>query len=190
MISDILKERFKININKEAASLIERKAEIVHFASKDTVLVEGVKSDKLYLMIKGIVRGYYIDCDGNDITKCFAAENQFFGTECFLTGKESTFTIETLEDCTAVKIPYSLASEIIKTDEELDKLFKSLVLNEIVSLERQKKITAVMNAEEKYRNFCDVYSDIYDRINLKYIASYIGIRPASLSRIRKNMKLT
>lgn len=190
MIREILKEKFQVSINKETAELIEAKAEIVNFKSKDTILVEGGRADKLYLMLKGIVRGYYIDDDGNDITKCFTAENQFFCTECFLTGKEATFSIEAIEECTAVKFQYSLVSKIISMDKELDNLFKSLLLGEIQALEKQKKSTAVMNAEEKYKNFCAMYPDISKRIDLKCIASYIGIRPASLSRIRKNMKLT
>ena len=44
------------------------------------------------------------------------------------------------------------------------------------------------NAEERYSLFCKEYPDLHKRVELKYIASYIGIRIPSLSRIRKKIK--
>lgn len=56
--------------------------------------MEGFKSVNIYFIIRGIVRGYYIDEAGNDITKCFSSENEFFSFEGLRAESASSFTIE------------------------------------------------------------------------------------------------
>lgn len=185
MVSEIIENSFGIKISSNVKEIIEDKSEVVTLNNKDIVIMEGEKADKLFLMIHGIVRGYYIDEKGNDITKCFADEGKFFGTECFLSKNNATFTIECLEDCKVIKFQYSLVDEIVKNDEELNALFNKLLIEEVYKLEKQKKNYAVMDAEKRYKDFCINYPNLSERVNLQYIASYIGIRPASLSRIRK-----
>ena len=158
------------------------------FPDKHIALMEGMKSTNLYFIIRGIVRGYYIDEQGNDITKCFSSENEFFSSEGLRTASVSSFTIECLEDCQCIQIPYELVYKVIKEDENLNNVFVKYYLKEVEKLENRIKNSALMNAEERYIDFCKQYPHLHDRVELKYIASYIGIRAASLSRIRKEMK--
>ena len=76
----------------------------------------------------------------------------------------------------------------MKEDESLKNLIVKYYLQEVEKLENRIKNSALMNAEGRYINFCRQYPQLKDRVELKYIASYIGIRAASLSRIRKEMK--
>jgi hypothetical protein len=61
-------------------------------------------------------------------------------------------------------------------------------MQEVDKLENRAKNLVLLNAEERYDDFCRRYSKLHDRVELRYIASYIGIRAASLSRIRKEIK--
>jgi cAMP-binding proteins - catabolite gene activator and regulatory subunit of cAMP-dependent protein kinases len=187
-VSSFLEEGLRIKINENIADIINAEASLVTFPCKHIVLLEGIKSKNLYFIIHGIVRGYYIDENGNDITKCFSIENEFFSSEGLRTGSTSSFTIECLEDCQCIKLPYELIYKIMKEDETLNNLFVKYYLHEVGRLENRTKNLTLMNAEKQYIDFCKQYPHLHERVELKYIASYIGIRAASLSRIRKGIK--
>ena len=188
--SEYLEEGFGIKIDENIARMINDEVYFVEFPGKHIVLLEGVKSTNLYFIIRGIVRGYYIDAQGNDITKCFSSENQFFSSEGLRTASVSSFTIECLEDCQCIQFPYRLVYKVIREDENLKNLFVKNYLKEVEKLENRAKNSALMNGSERYIDFCKQFPHLHDRVELKYIASYIGIRAASLSRIRKEMKNT
>ena len=188
--SKYLEEGLGIKINENVADMINHEAYFADFPCKHIVLLEGQKASNLYFIISGTVRGYYIDEQGNDITKCFSSENEFFSSEGLRTGNASSFTIECLEDCRCIQLPYVLVRKIMKEDGRLNNLIVKYYLKEVENLENRVKNSAMMNAEERYIDFCRQYPHLKDRVELKYIASYIGIRAASLSRIRKEMKNT
>lgn len=187
-VNNYLEEGLGIKMNRNIAEMINGEASFVEFPEKHIVLLEGMKSSNLFLIIRGIVRGYYIDDQGNDITKCFSSEKEFFSSEGLRTGRVSSFTIECLEACQCIRLPYELVHKIMKEDENLKNFFLNYNLSEIEKLEKKAKNLALMNAEERYIDFCKQYPYLHNRVELKYIASYIGIRAASLSRIRKGMK--
>lgn len=185
---EYLEKGLEINLKDDIASRINTEAALVKFEDKQVVLLEGTKATKLYFVIKGIVRGYYIDEQGNDITKCFSGEHEFFSSEGLRTGIVSSFTIECLEPCFCIAISYELIDELMKADETLAEVFKHYYLREIDKLENKAKNMALLDAKERYMKFCENHPYLHERVDLKYIASYIGIRPASLSRIRKTIK--
>lgn len=188
--SKYLEEGLGIKIDENTADIINDEVSFVNFPGKHIVLLEGMKATNIYFIIHGIVRGYYIDEQGNDVTKCFSSENEFFSSEGLRTASVSSFTIECLEDCQCIRLPYSLVYKIMKEDENLNNLFVKYYLKEVEKLENRAKSLALMNAEERYIDFCKQCPHLHERVELKYIASYIGIRAASLSRIRKGMKNT
>jgi CRP-like cAMP-binding protein len=188
--SEYLEKGLRINIDVGIADMINKRASFVQFSCKQIVLLEGTKSTNLYFIICGVVRGYYIDEQGNDITKCFSSENEFFSSEGLRTGGASSFTIGCLEDCRCIQLPYRLVNEVMNADENLKSLFVQYYLREVANLENRIKNATLMDAQERYINFCRQYPHLQDRIDLQYIASYIGIRAASLSRIRKRIKNT
>ena len=186
--SSIFEKTIDFKLGYDIADRINANTTIVNFPTGYTILHQGEKSSCFFLIIQGIVRGYYIDDNGNDITKCFRSEGEFFSTEGFRTCKESSFTIECLESCRLIKFPYNLVRELSETDDRISALVSRLYLEEVGNLEIQIKNHVLMDAEERYNYFCKQYPQLHKRLPLKYIASYIGIQAASLSRIRKNQK--
>jgi CRP-like cAMP-binding protein len=187
-VSKYLEEGLGIKIDENVADMINNESYFVDFPAKHIALLEGAKSTNLYFIIHGVVRGYYIDEQGNDITKCFSSDNEFFSSEGLRTAGVSSFTIECLEDCKCIQLPYRLIYRVMEEDKNLNNLFVTYYLKEVQKLENRAKNLTLMNAEERYIDFCKQYPHLNDRVELKYIASYIGIRAASLSRIRKIMK--
>lgn len=186
--SEYLGKKLQIALSRNVETMIDREAGIVSFPSGHTVLSEGDTASYLYYMIHGVVRGYYIDSKGNDITKCFCAENSFFSTEGFRMASPATFTIECLEDCICLQLPYKLLMHILSFDKQISDAVSSLFQAEISWQEERSKNFMLLSAEERYLAFCHDYPHLHDKIALKYIASYIGVRAPSLSRIRKSQK--
>ena len=186
--SEYLKQCLKIDLNDQLTALIDTYASIVTFEKEDHPIRADEEVKSFYYIIYGVVRGYYIDAAGNEVTKCFAFENCFFGSECYRTNKHSTFYVECLEECKCVRLPYSLVREIVSLDWQIGKCIENMYLSEIEKLESRAKNLLLLTAEERYIHFCKEYPSLQKRLQLRYIASYIGIKPGSMSRIRKELK--
>ena len=182
-------EQFNIKFSGSIAALIDSNTKIVRFPRGQTVVHEGDAASHIYMIVQGIVRGYYIDADGNDVTKCFSLEGEFFSSEGFRTVGTSSFTIECVKDCTCISLPYVFLHELIEKSEQLKALINTLYARELGRLERRSQSLLIKDAEERYNEFIREYPDLIDKVPLKHIASYIGIRAASLSRIRKKLLL-
>ena len=188
--SDYIKKMGRFTLSNRVVELIDSNSFIVKFPAGYTVIREGEKAHNCYLILKGVVRGYYIDTQGNDITKCFSCENEFFSNEGLRTEAEYSCTIECLEDCLFIQFPYYLINQLSVEDTRVKAFIDQLYYKEIDNLENRIKSFTLMSAEERYNNFREYYPFLQSRIALKYIASYIGVRAASLSRIRKNLQET
>lgn len=101
---------------------------------------------------------------------------------------KTTFYVECLEECKCLRLPYSLVQKITSLDQQVGNYIQNLYLEEVGKLEHRTRDLLLMTAEERYISFCKDYPSLQRRVQLRYIASYIGIQPASMSRIRKKLK--
>ncbi len=185
-VSTLLEVRFDFRMRQTAKQLLDEACSFVTFPKGTAVLMQGESAINLYFMIKGIVRGYYIDEKGNDITKCFSCENEFFSTECFRTNRPSSFHVECLEACECIQIPYKALQKAMEEDILILKALNQYALQAMSELEDRARDFIIISAEERYQLFLKQFPNVEQRINQKYIASYIGIRESSLSRIKKS----
>lgn len=102
---------------------------------------------------------------------------------------EASFSVETLEDSICVVIPYNSIIEGMNKSEQMKIIFNKYIQKIFVNMERRERALLMESAMERYMEFKREYSSIADRISQAYIASYIGIRLSSLSRIKKSMKI-
>jgi len=181
-------KHFNLLFGEDVIQLLDDYCTFIDFPKDTTILLQGDRSTDLYFMISGLVRGYYIDEKGNDITKSFAAENDFFSTKGLLTSNPSLFNVECLEDCKCIRIPYMALVKIMEKNDTIFKIFNQYLITAMENLEIRTRDLIIKSAEERYRIFLEQYPKLEKRINQKYIASYIGIRTGSLSRIKKNIK--
>lgn len=186
--STYMEDIYDIKFSPEDTATINDNATFVTFPANSITIHEGDKSVHLHIILKGIIRGVYIDEAGNDISKCFSAEKEVFSAEGLRTNGSSSFTIETLEECHCIKLTYEAIRTVMSRNSSFKDIVNQKYLNELAKLEKRSKDLVILRAEERYNNFCKENADLVSRIPLKHIASYIGIRPASLSRIRKSSK--
>ncbi|MDA3901302.1 MAG: Crp/Fnr family transcriptional regulator [Spirochaetes bacterium] len=152
----------------------------------------GEISDKFAYVATGLFRYYFCDCEGKDYTAWFADENSFIPSFASVsTGTESRFTIEALEDSQVAEFPIKILNELENLSESARLLSRNFLLQALLEKEKRESSLVLDNAIIRYQDFQDRFSHLEKRLKLHHIASYLGISPVSLSRIRrKNQKET
>jgi CRP-like cAMP-binding protein len=150
----------------------------------DHFLAENQVCRWLGLIHHGLVR-YYINVDGEDKTYYFGKEGDFVcDYESFLPQKASNKNIQVLEDSSLYTISYQGLQHIYDHLKEGDRFGRLGIEHVFVNVLQQ--LTSFYNdpPELRYQHFLEAYPEISQRIPQYYIASYVGIKPQSLSRIR------
>jgi CRP-like cAMP-binding protein len=148
----------------------------------------GEIAQKISFINKGIFRYYYLDIDGNDRTKYFCKENDFvFNFESFIQRTPSMLYIETIEDCEIATCRIEEFKTLINSSTNILKIYVKYLEESYLVKEKRESEFLLYDALHRYLFFCQRYPDFETRINQYYIASYLGITPESLSRIRKQI---
>lgn len=155
------------------------------FKKGELILGIGERMTKVYFVLNGLGRSYYIDNDGNDITKAFLYENSFCIAESFFTNEPSCQSFEAIENMTVLEYNANELKSMIFADFELKELYIKMLENTIVYKMRRESSFQLESATERYLNFKKSLPNIEDRVKQSCIASYLGITPVSLSRIRR-----
>lgn len=140
------------------------------------------------LMLNGTARSYYIDSDGNDITRSFAVEGSLFMDEGFYGYDERMCVWEALEDSTVMMCEVSKVRNLIRDNAEFKDLWIVLLERAIQYKLYRENGFLTENATERYIHFRKLFPYLAGRIPQKHIATYLGITPESLSRIRNSLK--
>jgi CRP-like cAMP-binding protein len=153
-------------------------------------LEEGDNSTEIALIVKGVFQSYYIDKIGNDITKYFYAEGDIlFSYVAYLSKEESMYYIQALEDCEVLVAKISDFEKIVEGNYELLLLYKKMLDSVLVMKEKHAISFKLLNSMERYKQFLSEYPGLENRLKQRHIASYLGITPVSLSRIRKKLNI-
>ncbi len=154
--------------------------------SKRTLLLKAGQTEKyLSFVEKGIIR-FFIPREENDLTFAFAFDNGFMSAyDSFLTRSPSIYHLQTLTETILWSLTYQDLQDIY-TETEIGNIIGRYA-GEDLFLKKSKRELSLLNetAEERYLKLFTEQPKLLKQIPLKYIASYIGITPQALSRIRK-----
>ncbi|MDQ0064725.1 Crp/Fnr family transcriptional regulator [Chryseobacterium lathyri] len=156
---------------------------------KNDLLQEAGAAARYYYFIKSGLIGYYtMDEQGNSVYKIFFEEKSFVAsTAAVIKDKPSEFNIIALEDCSVIKYPAKAFRELINQYHDLA-LFHIHYLekNWVVKKEPLEISLKHETAKQRYLQLLENKS-LYDRLKQHHIASYLGITPTQLSRIKKEI---
>jgi len=158
------------------------------FKKGEFMLREGEVDKYLAFVVKGCLRLYTIDNKGKEHIMQFAPENWWISDmESFSKGIPSIYFIDALEDSEVLLIDFPSQEKALAKCPILIAFFQKLMQNR--QLASQKRIIHSMSAsaEERYLDFLKTYPSFMQRVPQHMIASYLGITPESLSRIRKQV---
>jgi CRP-like cAMP-binding protein len=157
------------------------------FSKKMPLLEIGQTENYLSFIEKGIVR-YYIPGEDNDLTFAFVFDGEFTSAyDSFITRLPANYTIEALADTLLWQISYTDLQDIYAETKIGNTIGR--YASEGLFLKKSKRELSLLNdsAEQRYRNLFIERPELIQKIPQKYLASYIGITPQALSRIRKRI---
>lgn len=153
-----------------------------------TLASPGEPCKYLTFVTSGCLRAYSVDERGEEHVVQFALEQWWIGDMySFLTGKPADLLIEALEETDALLIASSVYEQLCTTVPAFDRYFRILLQNNYIATHRRLLASISMSAEERYVQLIADYPAIVQRVALRHIASYLGITPEALSRIRSRM---
>jgi CRP-like cAMP-binding protein len=136
-------------------------------------------------VIKGCIREYYIDGHGAEVTLQFAVEDWWVSDiTSFQDQKVSNMCIETLEDCELLMLSRRSKEQLLAEVPKLERMFRLMIQRHLSAIQNRLFKTITYTAIEKYREFLNRYPSIPQRVPQHYIASYLGISPEFLSKLR------
>ena len=161
-----------------------------HVNKGETLYAVGQQPTSFAFIHKGLIRAYVADVEGNEFNKNFFYEGRFPGSMSALIKSETSFLgIQALEDCEIVEIDFKKFRSALFTNSELMR-FHIHYLETHWLLEKETKEIGYLQfeAKQRYLKFLDNYKIILPRLAQFHIASYLGITPTQLSRIKKDIK--
>ena len=152
------------------------------------LLQEGDVCNHLAFVEKGTLFSYSTDAKGSQHVIQFAFEGWWISDlYSFFTQEPSKLNIEALEDCELLLINREQHQELLAEVPKYETYSRILYQNAYIALQRRLESTIGLTAEEKYTRLLDQYPAILQRVPLHLIASYLGVTPETLSRIRRQI---
>jgi CRP-like cAMP-binding protein len=137
---------------------------------------------------KGLLRSFTIDKNANEHVIQFALEGWWISdVGSFLSGEEAVYNIEALEDAELLLLTRQAMDDMLNQQPKMERYFRLLMQNNIIVLQRRIAGALSLTAEEKYKRMMLLYPDILQRSPQQYVASFLGITPETLSRVRKQV---
>lgn len=178
----IIKQLFPLN-DKEI--LLLKDGISIFSAEKENYLIRPLHiADRLFFLKKGTVRSFY-QKDYKEINTEFFFENEFFTAfTSFLTKEKTNLHFQCIEQCDLISIPKDLIDKLLREDTKWNILLNNILAKEYIKKCRRESSFLLLDANERYHYFLKQFPDADNRIPLFHIASYLGMSPETLSRIR------
>jgi CRP-like cAMP-binding protein len=158
------------------------------FDKKHLLSEEGTVCKYLYFIREGSCYSYIVNAKGDKHAIQFALEGYWISDlYSFFSGKPAIFNIETLEPVTALVLNVESFDQLCSAHPLFDHFFRILIQNAYVRMQYRLAKTNSEEAPHRYQEFSKLHPDFIERIPQYLIASYLGIKPQSLSRIRSEM---
>ncbi len=158
--------------------------DIFHSVKKGTILLkEGQKSKESYFVLKGCIRTYY-EIDAEEKTTAFFTEMEALTPPCVISQTPSEYYVSCTEDCILLISNSDMEAEVNAKFPKFESLCKKLS-EELLAKERMDfDEFKTSSPEQRYLNLLEKRPDLIQRVPQHQLASYLGIQPQSLSRLR------
>lgn len=189
---DLLREHIARTLQEslpdDACQALEQLVFEKTFDRKEYFVEPGRACNYQYFIIKGSCFSYYINEKGDKNALQLALENYWVtDAASYFTNKPAVSTIETLEPTTVLMLNKESFDLLCEAHPLFERYFRILLQNSLAALYHRIAKTNSEDAEHRYLEFSKLYPHFIQRIPQYVIASYLGIKPQSLSRIRKEL---
>ncbi len=160
----------------------------VKLSAGDVFLEQGSRKGSIYFIKSGLVRSFYTDDKGEEITNRLRCENEVLSSyEIDLFNEPSRFTFQALEPTELISIDSAVMRKLLDDNPRLEQVRRYFMKKTISECLSAIDDFILLSPEKRYLKFITEYPQLINRVPMKYIANMLGITPVSLSRIRKRI---
>ena len=180
--------RSRIDISDEGIELLKRKLIPKKARKRQFLLNAGDVCQYMIFVERGLLRSFTDDRNGSEHIMQFATEGWWISDMAsFFSRENSKYNIEALEESELLLMSKEVMDQLIDEVPQMQRYFLNLMQNHIIALQRRINVVQSMSAEETYLKLMDVNPDLINRASQQHIASYLGITPETLSRVRRQV---
>lgn len=158
---------------------------VLRLKAGEGIFAAGDRLEDLYFVFTGLVRYFYLTPDGREFNKSFVTRGGVVTClSSFLKAKPAPFFTETLDDTVLVCVPMTLVRQMKAEDIRWERMINGFITRLALQKEQREASFLLEDATGRYEAFLKEFAEIAPRLPQYQIASYLGITPVALSRIR------
>jgi signal-transduction protein with cAMP-binding, CBS, and nucleotidyltransferase domain len=162
--------------------------QISNFEPKEFLGIQGEVCNNIFFVIRGTTRSLIIDTSGEEHTIHFSLENQFIcDYTSFMLQTPATNSIQAVEETTVVVLPRAAIEWGYGNLQQGDRLGRLIAEYYFIYFDNRLKNQYLFTPAQRYENISKVFPNIHNRVPQHMIASYLGVSPVHLSRLKKSL---
>ena len=178
----------RVNIQEKDLELMKKFYKLKKVSKKDFFLKEGSTNFNQGFVVDGTLRVYYTDTKGNEHVLYFAFADWWVGDlSAFHFDDAATLNVQALEESYILEISKEDLEYLFDQIPALERLFRVMAQRTLAVLQKRFLMTVSAHAEERYQELLQRHPGIEQIVAQHQIASYLGILPESLSRMKKKL---
>lgn len=175
----------RLPLNSEEEELLRQTLTVKRFDKGDFILQEGSISNAFYFNLSGFVRLFYVK-NAAEKTAYFYSEGTFISAyESFVKRRPTAFNLQATEATALVEITLEASGKLLHFSPKFDALARMIMEEELITNQKIIAQLLTLSPEERYLQLLHEQPEIFQKVPQHNIASYIGVQPESLSRIKK-----
>lgn len=188
--SDLIEEiQKKISVSSSERKILESSFKNLSTKKNEYLVKLGAKTQHLYFISSGYVRCFYVDEEGNEITTDILNPKNFVTSfESFMKKEVSNMSLQCITPCELLSISKQDHENLYFKVRQWSWFCQGIYEKSIMKMQNRINILQSLSASERYSTLLKHQRDIALNASVKHLASYLGIKPQSLSRIRKEIK--
>lgn len=180
----------RVQLTSEEKELAKSFFQPKKLRKRQYLLQEGDANRYVAFVEKGMLRSYRVDEKGVEHILQFAFEDWWIADQySFLTGEASPYNIDALEDSELLLLSKKAEDEMLDRIPKMERYFRLLLQNSLIAMQRRMVSSLSRSAEERYHELVQGCPTIPQRVPQHMMASFLGITPETLSRIRRQASL-
>lgn len=178
-----------VDVSDEVFAKIQSITKFNRIEAGTQIVKLGEVPTKIYLIVSGVIRCYLCTEDGKEFNKSFYLPVSFVGSlTALIKRKPSIFVFETLTDCKLYEVDYYELMDLCKENATVNKIYTKVLESLYIMYEKRLVELISLDATGRYLELRKQIDNVDDLIPQYHIASYLGITPVQLSRIRKKIE--
>lgn len=172
-------------------ALAKRMADLsrqVHLEKKELLIREGERQEQFVFLLEGVLRGFFLDINGREITDCIAFQCGTPAMAAVMLNEPSIISVEAVTPCELLAIEAQTLQALLQQNTELVWIYNAYLQQALQTHWQIKTMVCQHTAMERYQWFLQAYPGLIDQVNNKYIASFLGMTPVTLSRLRRTLR--